>query len=41
MDKKAIDRMAWTIVFLLIFGLVAFLGILAWGFIEIILWLTS
>ena len=41
MKPETIDRLAWSIVFLLVFAMVAIFSILGWAFIEIVLWLTS
>lgn len=41
MAKDAVDKVAWGIFFLLVFIVVCIIGLLGWGFIELVTWLTS
>lgn len=41
MKDSTINRIAWGTVLFIIFSAVFFVGLVAWGFIEIIQWITS
>lgn len=41
MDSKSTEKAAWVIMFVMLITLVMICAVLAWGFIELILWLTS
>lgn len=40
-SKEVYDRIAWLILTLGILAGIAFVCLLAWGFVELILWITS
>lgn len=41
MKPSTVDRVAWTTVFIIGLGLISLFVLIGWGFVEIVLWLTS
>jgi preprotein translocase subunit SecE len=40
-SKNGAEKAAWFIMFIMVIMFVVICSVLAWGFIELILWLTS
>lgn len=41
MNEKLIEKLSWSIGFLIVFTILGFIGLLGWGFIELVQWITS